>query len=243
MLIGCLCAAAAAVEPAVPPHLRDARAMLAGVAPADNHYANGVGTLAWKGEGGADRYVCKATCSAFVTLLVEHAYGLSTEQMRQLTGAARPHAAVWHDAIATTRPGLARVTRVTDVRPGDLLAITFPPEHVGGDTGHVMLVDAVPARRPASRPVVAGTDQWDVVVIDSSMNPHGPADTRRRADGTAKIGLGRGTVRVYANPDGTIAGYAWSDVPASKYWPADGDRHMVVGRLDVRRLPATRPVR
>ena len=214
-------------EPAVPPHLREARALLAGIAPAANAYVHGDGKVRWKGEDGNAAYVSRATCSAFLTLLVRHSYGLTDADVERLTGQRHPHSDVWHDAIAAGRPGLDRIKRVADVRPGDVLAVKFPPGV--GDTGHVMLVDQPPTTRPASAPVVPGTVQWDVVVIDSSQHPHGADDTRRHPAGAE--GVGRGTIRLYAAADGTVAGYAWSESDKSEYRP-QADRDLVVGRID-----------
>ena len=216
-----------ATAPAIPPHLRDARALVAEIRPADNAYVHGDGEVRCKGEGGNAAYVSRATCSAFLTLLVRHSYGLTDADVERLTGQRHPHSDVWHDAIAAGRPGLTQVKAVADVRPGDVLAIKFPPD--ASDTGHVMLVDRQPTTRPASAPVVAGTVQWDVVVIDSSQHPHGADDTRRRPAGAE--GAGRGTIRLYAGADGAVARYAWSDSDKSEYRP-QADRNLVVGRID-----------
>jgi hypothetical protein len=221
---------AAVAAPQVPPHLADARAMVAHVAPADNVYVNGPGLLRWPGEDGATGYECKVTCSAFLTLLVRHAYHLSVAQVERLTGQSQPHADVWHDAIRAGRPGLHEVVRVADVRPGDVLAIKYEPDE--GETGHVMLVDQPPATRAPSAPVVAGTTQYDVTVIDSTRHPHGLPDTRRPADGPARTGAGRGTIRIYARADGTVAGYTWTDSAKAEFRRSGTDRDMVIGRLD-----------
>ncbi len=226
--------ARADVADAVPPHLADARTMVAGIRPADNRYTYGNGSLTWKGEDGAVAFVNHADCSAFVTLLLEHSYHFTAKQVRQTTGSEHPHADVWHDAIRAGRGGLHEVTRLADARPGDILAVKFPPHT--GDTGHVMLVDAPPVPHAASAPVEAGTTQWDLTIIDSTKSPHGPADTRRHPDGTAGTGVGRGTVRVYTAADGTVAGYAWSDSDQSEYRP-QAERNLAIGRLD----PATVP--
>ena len=230
LLATCGAAATRPVEP-VPPHLADARAMVADIRPAANTYAYGPGDLRWKGEAGSPAYACHASCSAFLTLLLMHAYHTSAEQMQAMTGSAHPHAAVWHDAIVARRRGLRQITHLADARPGDILAVRFPPG-TAADTGHVMLVDVAAVPHAASAPVVPGTTQWDVTIIDSSKDPHGPADTRRPADGPAGTGVGRGTVRIYTHPDGTVAGYAWSDSAKTAYRP-QAEREMVIGRLEV----------
>ena len=131
---------------------------------------------------------------------------------------------------------MTQITRVADARPGDVLAVRFPPH--SGDTGHVMLLDAPPVPRTPTAPLVPGTDQWDLTIIDSTKDPHGSTDTRHTVGngvgtGTGTgvgTGVGRGTVRLYTAADGTVVGYAWSDGTRSAYRPSS-DRHLVIGRL------------
>ena len=228
LAVACV-AATAATRPAadpVPPHLRDAQTLVANVKPADDLYVHKGCYIRWKGEAGATAYASHNDCSDFVALLFEHTYHFTPKQMADLTGKERPFANTWHDAIAAGRGGLRQVTHLADARPGDLLAAEFPPG--AGDSGHVMMVEQLPVPHPASSPVVAGTRQWDVTIIDSTKSPHGPADTRKAS---AATGVGRGTIRIYTNPDGTVAGYAWSDSDKTAYRPM-AERNLVIGRLE-----------
>jgi hypothetical protein len=95
--------------------------------------------------------------------------------------------------------------RVDDLRPGDLIAIAYPPGTA--DTGHVMLVDAAPV--PADGPPVAdGLTAWRIEVIDATATPHGSDDSR--AGPPPRTGVGRGAVRLYAEAGGEPGGYTWS---------------------------------
>jgi hypothetical protein len=220
----------AADAPSVPTHLADAETLVANIRPADNEYLHRGCYIHWPGIDGATEYGLHSDCSDFVALLLEHSYHFTPRQMRALTGKERPLANTWHDAIEAGRGGLSEVKTVSEVRPGNILAIRYPPGEA--DTGHVMLVDGPPVRREPSAPVEPGTVQWDVTVIDSSKSGHGPTDTRHRhADGTSDTGVGRGVVRLYSNPDGTVAGYSWSDSAKSEF-RAQSDRHLIIGRLD-----------
>ena len=226
-LIGRVAAAGAAGD-AVPPHVRDAEALVAGVSPADNAYVHKGCYIHWPGEAGATAYGNRTDCSDFAALLLEHTYHLSAAGMTKLTGKHRPLASTWHDAIGAGRGGLTEVKSLADARAGDLMAVKYPPGE--GDTGHVMLIVGPPARRTASAPVVPGTVQWDVPIIDSSKSGHGPSDTRHRPDGTFDNGVGKGQVRLYTGADGAVAGYAWSDAEKSEFRPQSA-HHLVIGRL------------
>ncbi len=226
LALTCLAATATTRPAAIPPHLVDAETLVANIKPSEDLYVHKNCYIRWKGEAGATAYASHNDCSDFVALLFEHTYHLTLRQMADLTGKERPYANTWHDAIVANRGGLRQITRLADARPGDVLAAKFPPG--AGDTGHVMMVDQLPVPHPASSPVVAGTTQWDVTVIDSTKGGHGTADPRKA---TGQTGVGRGTIRIYTKPDGTLAGYAWSDSATTEYRPMT-DRHLVIGRLE-----------
>ena len=84
--------------------------------------------------------------------------------------------------------------------------------------------------RAASAPLVDGTAQYAIEVIDSSQSGHGPNDTRKLANGAWADGAGIGTLRLYADAAGNITGYTWSTYSNSQYYPQD-ERHLVAGRL------------
>jgi hypothetical protein len=80
-----------------------------------------------------------------------------------------------------------------------------------------MIVDAMPVPREASPPLVEGTAQWMVAILDSSGG-HGRADSRFHGkEGPEQTGVGRGVVRLYTDVDGQIVGYAWSLAKASRF--------------------------
>ncbi|HMJ12460.1 MAG TPA: hypothetical protein VK524_13640, partial [Polyangiaceae bacterium] len=145
-----------------------------------------------------------------------------------------PNAATYHDAIEN-QTNFTRITRVTAVQPGDLIAIEYDPPPAGLDTsGHIAIVHSAPVLRTASLPIVPSTTQYDVMVVDSSASCHGSADTRySRTDG----GAGRGTLRLYADASGNVAGYAWSTFSNSVYYSLASGRHVVIGRY----TPAAAP--
>jgi hypothetical protein len=95
-----------------------------------------------------------------------------------------------------------------------------------------MLVAEAPRKMAAKAPLVEGTEQWAVTVIDCSGSGHGPTDTRagKGKDGKSAPGLGRGVFRLYADGAGKVAGFSWSTGAKSSF-VAPRDEPLVIGRL------------
>jgi len=197
---------------------------------ANTDYAHGQGSIAWTGT-----VASHTDCSGFIDHLLMHVDGYSAEDFRRWFGSRRPTAARYHDAITESR-GFAVVSKVGDLQPGDVIAIKYLTRH--DNTGHIMLVVEPPQRVSATLPVVDGTTQWTVTVVDSSESGHGPTDTRHKhaADGRDHDGLGRGVVRLYAGARGEVAGFSWSTAKVSRFI-APEDEHVVLGRF----VPGFRP--
>jgi hypothetical protein len=108
------------------------------------------------------------------------------------------------------QPGWRAVTKVSDLRPGDVVVWEFKTKTT---TGHAVVIGSVP---------VAGPDgAWVVEVYDSTASPHGedsrPNDQRAEVPATngKRSGLGRGLMAFTADPaTGALTGYRWS--PKSK---------------------------
>jgi hypothetical protein len=130
-------------------------------------------------------------------------------------------------ALVTSRQaGWEPVTDVADLQPGDVVAWSYDnaassnePGHDHAARGHAFVVAGVP--QPS------GNASYLVQVWDSTGTPHGPNDTRRTnpknlPDGGGKpSGLGSGTVRLDAGPDGSLTAVHWTPtsgpVPAAHY--------------------------
>jgi hypothetical protein len=213
---------------AAPDHLEWARRLIAGVTPETNVYASRPTVVTWTGVAGATETRNRTVCSSLVAHVMMQAYGYRAADFATWLGGRFPRAAGFHDAIASGH-GFDPVPRITDIRPGDVLAIKYPPG--SHPTGHVLLAASRPAERRATEPVVPGTKQYEISVIDSSHTGHGPTDSRHYAKGKFHTGVGEGLFRLYAGPDGTLVGYSWSVTKASEFY-APGDRHLVIGRLN-----------
>ena len=211
--------------------------LVAEVAPQDNVYATDPTIVRWAGVRGATRAVARSVCSTFVDRVVEQAYGLSATYVTRWLGV---YARTIHRAIARQR-GFIPITRVGAIAPGDILAIAYYDDD-RPSTGHVVIVASAPRRLPAVAPVILGTVQYGVTVIDSAMSGHGPTDSRAESGGHWHTGLGRGVFRLYAGTDGHIAGYSWSATPGSRFYPP-AVRNLLVGRLETPPRDAAQPQR
>lgn len=195
--------------------------------PWPNVYGTNPSYIDWLGS----QSVARTECSSFLTLLWKHTYGYTSATFHDWTGQNSPEAAVYHDAIEQQND-FVRITNIYDVRPGDVIAIVYYPEYQL-PTGHMMLVAHVPQAHSSSNPIVTGTHQWTIDVIDSTNSYHGTTDTRYDHPG----GIGRGVFRVYTDADGAFAGHTWSllGTSLSSYYAqatsTDSGRHLVVGRL------------
>jgi ABC-type amino acid transport substrate-binding protein len=214
-----------------------AEELLSELSPAHNVYGSHPTEVVWADPAAGTAASNRSVCSSFISHLLERVYGLSTARLDALTGRRNPHAREYYEAIVAQR-GFDRILTVDAVRPGDIIALSYPPG--SGATGHVMLVDAPPKLREATAPLLAGTRQFAVVVIDSSHSVHGLADTR----GTPAqhgTGVGRGTFRLYADSAGTIVASAWSILRGSRLDDVRV-RKLAVGRVDLAAASAQPPL-
>lgn len=215
-----------AAEESGPKHLLLARAIAQEIKPDKNLYSHKDMFIKWK-DGADTEYENRTDCSGFLNLLLEKAYGYSREDLQRWTGRVRPLAKTWHQTVAEAK-GFQRIETVQALQPGDVLAIKY--EAGAKNTGHVMLVAGAIAEREARKPLVAGTRQWEVPVLDSSSSPHGPQDSRRIDATKHATGVGTGVLRIYTDDKGAFAGYAWSSFMNSEF-RAIKERPLAAGRL------------
>jgi hypothetical protein len=209
-------------------HLDWAKLLVRELRPDDTSYQHKGGYVKWKGQDGAEGYESHTDCSGFLNALFTKAYGFTPAQFERWLGKRRPLAIDYHDAIERQN-GFAQISRLGTVKPGDIIAIKYPPD--SENSGHILLVADFPTRRRPTRPEVDGTDQWEVSVIDSSRSGHGKTDTRHRDDATFGAGVGQGVFRIYTDRSGQVIGYAWSTFANSEYYD-QSTRNLVIGRLD-----------
>jgi hypothetical protein len=221
---------AGAQDQTVPRHVAEAQRLVRQLNLDDTSYEHGAPNVVWDGKCASH-----TDCSGFLDALLSRSYGYDAAAYKRWFNSSRPSARRYHDAIVDER-GFTEIKNIAEAWAGDIVAIKYLIEKT--NTGHVMLVVQPPHRMAAKEPLIPGTEQWQVTVIDSSMSGHGPTDTRhkRGANGTDHDGLGQGVFRIYTAPGGNIAGFAWSTLSASKFQQPAAE-HLVVGRLK----PAYRP--
>lgn len=227
-----------------PKHLEDALLLLKELRLENNNYQHGIPEVTWKGVNGAADYVSKTDCSGFMSKLLQHSYGdyFTDERFKQWireNGRKRPLAEDFHYAIVNQKDFI-QIKKLTQVQSGDIIAIEYPDGE--DNTGHVMLVSETPKEIEAQPPLVKGTKQWKVKVVDQSRSGHGTKDTRRIKDPQIKdvyctkddsfyCGLGEGTIRIYTYEENdNLFGYTWSRFKNSEYFCPE-ERDLVIGRL------------
>ena len=206
-------------------HLAIAMSLVSHLDLANTNYEHGAPSVSFTAP-----FASHTDCSGFIDALLGQAYGFDKDQLKQWFGSSRPTARRYHDAIDEGN-GFKKIEHVQDIQPGDLLAVKYFNNK--SNTGHVMLVAARPERMAAKEPLLPGTAQWSVTVIDSSESGHGPTDTRHKkgTDGKDHDGLGEGVLRIYSDAAGSVTGFAWSTLASSKF-KEPTDEHLVIGRLD-----------
>ena len=221
-------AGAAETKAEEPKHLAAARLLLKEVHPEDSSYQHKDSSVRWKDDDGASKAECHTDCSGFLDALLKHSYGYTQADLKKWFGDKRPKAHDYYDTIAKEN-GFAKIANLKNVRPGDIIAIKYPPG--GENTGHILLVNSAPEARKATKPLVEKTEQWEVSVIDCSRSGHGKTDTRHKDDGKFRDGLGQGVFRLYTDHTGDVVGYSWSVLGASEY--VDQASHaLAIGRVD-----------
>lgn len=203
----------------------EARALIKAVKPEDTSYIHKNNIISWGIEGKA---VCHADCSGLINALLLQCKCFSEEQLTKNLGSNRPLAKHYHDAIIHHR-GFKEITKIDEVRPGDIIAIKYPPG--SGNTGHVMLVASLPLKRNPTEPLIKNSIQYEIEIIDSTSSGHGASDSRRIESGKYREGLGKGVYRLFSDDKGVFIGHTWSVYPTSKYYEMTV-RNLVIGRIN-----------
>jgi hypothetical protein len=209
----------------VPQHLALARELVANVRPENNSYEHSE-SVSFPGDILSSKYAMHADCSGLVLALFDRAGYTTVRHMGYLYSTSFRHRPQSEDFVYSIEHGLGfmRIDDVRQARPGDVLAqalLDYGDQRSASSTGHTQLLDSVPRPIAARAPLVDGTTQFEVVVIDSSEGWGGPDDTRL-ADPAHKVkGLGRVTIRLYADADGRLVGWARTFPKAQRFFSLD----------------------
>ncbi len=230
---------AAPRDKATPEHLIWAQLLVETTPAAANEYGE-PSAVSWKGDNGKRTSSNNTKCGSLVSQVLRRAY---EPEMKSWAGCNSPNAKTYHDLIEDEK-GFDLISFIDDVEPGDVMAIEYLDagckNHGCGTvegcvaSGHTALVAAKPVHHAPTAPLVPGTLQYSVEIIDSSSSYHGTADTRYQseADKSHDRGVGRGTMRLYVDaedPDHPVVGYTWS-LDAGSEFKASPERDLLIGR-------------
>lgn len=226
LLMSALCFPVGAQTPDssdVPKHLAIARELVDNLKPQDNRYSLGSQFISFPGDRRANGYAMTADCSGFLLALFKRAKYRTQLQMEFLNAGPQRKRPASEDFVFSIErgKGFKRIRNVEHMKPGDLLAhamLNPQDQRQTRTTGHVFLINSAPKPIAPGRPSVAGTRQFEVSIIDSN-NEHVGADDSRLADPSNKItGLGKGTIRLYADSTGELVGWARTFPNANRFF-------------------------
>lgn len=213
LLLCCPLADAISDSTGVPKHLAIARELVENIKPEDNQYVLGGEFISFPGDLSSSKYAMKADCSGFLLAVFERAKYPTRSQMTFLKwspGRKRARAEDFLYSIENEK-GYRHIKRIDDMRPGDLLAhamLNIEDQKQTGTTGHVFLINSQPRKIAPRRPVVEGTTQYEVSIIDSNEEHVGEDDSRLQYPANKLKGLGQGMIRIYSDADGELVGWA-----------------------------------
>ncbi|GAB3735233.1 hypothetical protein [Spirosoma lituiforme] len=217
------------VAPTVDPlqHLQDARDLVSHISQANTTYQHGLSIVTWKTP--TTDYQSYTDCSGFINALFQHSYQVDSLYFKTWMGSYRPHAYTYYDAVVANH-GFVHIKNVSDIQPGDLITLKYVDSGKHDEnTGHCLLVDELPKLMTAKDIQLPNTTQYSVRVIDSTEDPHGTSDTRHLSATDKYTGLGKGTFRLYADQQGKLVAYSWSELkPNAGFNPQENP--IAVGR-------------
>lgn len=211
----------------IPKYLALARELVENTKPEDNRYSLGGQSISFPGDFLSHKYSVRADCSGFLMAILDRAKYSTISRMEYQPGTfrrrTRPAAEDFVYSIEAEK-GFKRIRDARKIEPGDLLAhamLNIADQRQTGTTGHVFLIDSLPKPIEPRDPVVAGTLQFEISVIDSNEEYVGADDTRL-ADPSNKIkGLGRGTIRIYVDSNGELVGWARTFKTTKRFFSYD----------------------
>ena len=212
-LLFCREAPAQAYSVEIPRHLAIARELVERIKPEDNRYALGKEFISVPGDGPDAKYAMTADCSGFLLAIFERAGYRTRQEMAFLKTSPKRKRPAAEDFVFSIEQekGFRHIRKVGDMKPGDLLAhamLNIQDQKRTGTTGHVFLVNSEPRPVSGRMPLVSGTQQFEISVIDANEEHVGTDDTRLANPWKRVTGLGKGTIRIYVDDNGEVIGWA-----------------------------------
>jgi len=210
----------------------------------------------WPSDAPRDNYAF-AKCAQLVTASLKRAYGWDDAFFQNNFGSTSPFAKDYYDYIKNgTADHFEEITNIADVREGDLFVIKYPGKDDTQDnhdeqTGHVafLVIPPLPYKLSTGETIDRDgnpqTTEYELMVVDSTSNPHGDfwdidedsptwgwrdarVDTdyfdRDHDDSDTDVceysGLGYGWMFVQVDSAGAPTRYWWGSNEADSYTPA-----------------------
>lgn len=207
----------------VPRHLAIARELVENIKPEDNQYALRERSISFPGDFLSNRYAMRADCSGFLLAVFERAKYSTQSKMSFLewTPNRKKHTAEDFVLSIEKEGAFTRITKVQDLKPGDVLAhamLNVEDKKKTGSTGHVFLINGHPKQVAPRKPVVEETRQFEVSIIDSNEAYTGDDDSRLSDPSNKVKGLGKGTIRLYADTNGELVGWATTFKTSTRFF-------------------------
>lgn len=196
----------------IPRHLALARELVATVRPENNKYSyTGPHGVRWKGDLFATENSVNTMCTGLVSAVLERAKSPTTSEIKSKSNWKGYLRVTNYFEAVTNGYGLEKIDSLKNASPGDLFVFLCKDtcsSSEGPALGHVAIIDVKPVQKSPTPPLIEGTLQWVMTVIDSSDVPHSFDDTRLRPQNQSKVtGVGRGTYRIYTDMTGVPLGY------------------------------------
>jgi len=150
--------------------------------------------------------IYKVVCARFITNILNDAVPERLDVILDAADNTFPTLAVWeyypffrNIPFGSTRDEWKRITKVSDLRPGDLVVWKWAGSHDGDSWGHIVIVASKPERD------TRWSGAYKVRVADSSRSGH--SNDNRGATGS---GVGAGEMLLRANSEGKVYNLAWT---------------------------------
>jgi hypothetical protein len=207
----------------VPRHLTIARELVQNIAPENNHYQLGGQSISMPGDLFSSKYAMTADCSGFLLAVFDRAGYTTRSKMLYLKASVSRKRPTAEDFVLSIEQekGYRRIRTVEDMRPGDLLAhamLNVEDQKQTHTTGHVFLVNSTPREITPRKPLVEGTRQYEISIIDSNEEHVGADDTRLKDPANKLTGLGMGTIRLYVDANGELVGWARTFTGSNRFF-------------------------
>lgn len=207
-----LCAGlASAQEASIPKHLEYAREIVATVKPENNRYEfTGTEGVRWEGSWFNKERSVGTMCTGFVGAMLKKSGSKAVDHIESKTYWKKYLRIENYQEAIMRGIGFDRLATINELEPGDIFLFgcnNTCMTSLGPAQGHITIVDVKPYKRAPTPPIIEGTTQWTLTIIDSADAPHDKNDTRWGADGKKNSGAGRGSFRIYTDDAGVPVGY------------------------------------